>query len=75
MKIQLQRFSFDETKNIVSEFLPKKNITDTLVTNIYNDTEGNALFLTELLKVVKDKGYTHELSSKATNIIKSRIMD
>lgn len=75
MKIQLHRFSFDETKNIVSEFLSKNNITDTLIADIYNDTEGNALFLTELLKVVKDKGYTRELSSKATNIIKSRIMD
>ena len=75
IKIQLHRFSFDETKNIVSEFLPKNNINDSLLTDIYNDTEGNALFLTELLKVVKEKGYTHELSSKATNIIKSRIMD
>lgn len=75
MKIKLYRFSFDETKNIVSEFLPKMDISDTLLTDIYNDTEGNALFLIELLKVVKEKGYTHELSLKATNIIKSRIMD
>nr|WP_312580161.1 tetratricopeptide repeat protein [Sedimentibacter sp.] len=75
MKIKLYRFSFEETKNIVSEFLPKNSIDDSLITDIYNDTEGNALFLIELLKVVKEKGYTRELSSKATNIIKSRIMD
>lgn len=75
MKIKLYRFSFEETKNIVSELLPKNSIDNNLITDIYNDTEGNALFLIELLKVVKEKGYTRELSSKATNIIKSRIMD
>ncbi|MDF2677968.1 MAG: family ATPase, partial [Bacillota bacterium] len=74
-KIMLNRFSFEETKNIVSEYLPNVKINDFLLNNIYNDTEGNALFLIELLKVVKDKGYTKELSSKATNIINSRIMD
>ncbi len=73
-KIQLNRFTFEETKNIVSEYLPNIKINDFLLNNIYNDTEGNALFLIELLKVVKDKGYTKELSSKATNIINSRIM-
>ncbi|MBP1926109.1 DNA-binding SARP family transcriptional activator/predicted ATPase [Sedimentibacter acidaminivorans] len=74
-KIKLHRFSFEETRNIVSEFLSPNSIDNNLITNIYNDTEGNALFLIELLKVVKEKGYTRELSSKATNIIKSRIMD
>jgi DNA-binding SARP family transcriptional activator/energy-coupling factor transporter ATP-binding protein EcfA2 len=74
-KIKLYRFSFEETKNIVSEFLPKNNIDNNLITDIYKDTEGNALFLIELLKVVKEKGYSRELSSKATNIIKSRMMD
>jgi len=74
-KINLQRFSLEETKNIVYEFLPKNSIDESLINDIYKDTEGNALFLIELLKVVKEKGYTPELSSKATNIIKSRIMD
>lgn len=74
-KIMLHRFTFDETKNIVCEYLPNISKNDPILSNIYIDTEGNALFLIELLNVIKDKGYTHELSSKATNIIKSRIMD
>ena len=73
--ISLKRFTFDETRNIVCEYLPSTNENDQILMDIYNDTEGNALFLIELLNVIKNKGYTHELSSKATNIIKSRIMD
>lgn len=74
LKIKLQRFSYEETKNIACKFL---DITedDPLIDNIYNDTEGNALFLIELLKVIQERGYSHELSSRAANIIKSRIMD
>lgn len=74
--ITLQRFSYEETKNIVAEFLPSSADDSKLLGSIYNDTEGNALFLIELLKIIKEKGtYTQELSLKAANIIKSRIMD
>ncbi|MEL7648046.1 MAG: tetratricopeptide repeat protein [Sedimentibacter sp.] len=75
MKIKLNRFTFDETRSIVEEYLPTFKISDSLLANIYEDTEGNALFLTELLKTIKEKGYTRELSFKAANIINSRIMD
>lgn len=75
IKIMLKRFSFDDVKNIVSDYLPHMESNSDFLSNIYNDTEGNALFLIELLKVIQEKGYTKELSSKATNIIKSRIVD
>jgi DNA-binding SARP family transcriptional activator len=75
-KIELKRFTYSETKNIIFELLPNTIYNnDSMLKDIYSDTEGNPLFLIELLKVVKDKGYAHELSAKATNIIKSRIMD
>lgn len=75
IKIKLHRFSLEETKIIANKFLIGVVTNDHMIADIYNDTEGNALFLVELLKVIQEKGYTHELSSKAANIIKSRIMD
>lgn len=74
LEIKLKRFSYNETKNITLEFLSNKDINKKLINNIYKDTEGNPLFLMEMLKVINEKGYTKELSSKAANIIKSRII-
>lgn len=74
-EIKLNRFTKDEVKEIITHQLPNiKDLSSTLE-RVYNDTEGNALFLIELLKTIKEKGYTSELSLKATNIIKSRIID
>ncbi len=73
-EIKLNRFSYNETKDITKEFLVGKDVNNKLINNIYKDTEGNPLFLMEMLKVINEKGYTKELSSKAANIIKSRII-
>ncbi|MGB5824192.1 MAG: tetratricopeptide repeat protein [Proteocatella sp.] len=74
-EFKINRFSMDETKEIVSQIIPDKANDCDFIENIYQDTEGNALFLMELLKVVKEHGYTKELSSKATNIIRSRLIN
>lgn len=74
-EIKLKRFDKSEVQAIVEHLTPSiKNNID-IMNKIYSDTEGNALFLTELLKTIKEKGYTKELSLKATSIIKSRIID
>ena len=36
-------------------------------------TDGNAFFLMELMNLIKEKGYTLEISPKTTNLIKARL--
>ena len=36
-------------------------------------TDGNAFFLMELMNLIKEKGYTLEMSPKTTNLIKARL--
>ena len=36
-------------------------------------TNGNAFFLMELMNLIKEKGYTLEISPKTTNVIKARL--
>lgn len=74
-QITLQRFSLEETGGIIQDLAPWLGEDSALIDNIYRDTEGNPLFLTELLAVIKDKGYTRRISNKSTNIIKSRLID
>ena len=74
-ELRLNRFTKDEVKEIIRHNLPNIDNIDSTIERIYKDTEGNALFLIELIKTIKEKGYTNELSLKATNIIKSRIID
>lgn len=38
-------------------------------------TDGNAFFLMELMNLIKEKGYTLEISPKATNVIKARLAE
>lgn len=73
IKIELDRFTFDETKNIIKETSEDIYENEELVNTIYKDTEGNALFLIELIKVINERGYTNELSPKVSGIIESRL--
>ncbi len=74
-EISLKRFTKEEVKEIINHSLPYIKNEKSILERIYKDTEGNALFLIELIKTIKEKGYTDELSLKAANIIKSRIID
>ncbi len=74
-EINLKRFTKEEVKEIINHSLPDIKNEKSILERIYKDTEGNALFLIELIKTIKEKGYTNELSLKAANIIKSRIID
>ncbi len=72
-EIYLSRFTFEETKSIVEA--KKLNLAGPLIANIYKDTEGNALFITELLQVIQEHGYSQKISAKTAHIIKSRLID
>lgn len=69
----IKSFTKEETEEIIEEFLPQlKNAADKK-NRIYEMTEGNAFFLMELGNLIKEKGYTLELSRKTVNVIRGRL--
>lgn len=74
-KLVLSRFTKGEVGEFIKELLPQHQLSKKLQERIYEETEGNAFFLIELLNTVKEKGAIGEISGKAQDILKSRIVD
>jgi DNA-binding SARP family transcriptional activator/tetratricopeptide (TPR) repeat protein len=74
-KLLLSRFTRDEVDGFIMELLPQHLISQQIKERIYEETEGNAFFLIELLNTVKEKGVIGEISGKTQDILKSRIID
>ncbi len=74
-KLVLSRFTRDEVEEFIDGLLPEQQLTGSTRKRIYEETEGNAFFLIELLNTVKEKGSIGEISGKAQDILKSRIID
>lgn len=73
LELKLNRFSRNGVRALAEKLAPAVNWTETLIDKVYKDTEGNLLFLTELIKLIKIKGYTKDLSLKSIHIIESRL--
>lgn len=74
-KLVLSRFSKAEVEEFIGKQLPRQILSEELKERIYRETEGNAFFLIEFLNTVKEKGTIGEISGKAQDILKSRIID
>lgn len=71
--ISLMPFTEDETEELLHKHLPELAGEPQKRKSIYQMTDGNAFFLMELINLIKEKGYTLEISQKANNVIKSRL--
>lgn len=71
--IHIHPFTKEETDELLHRYLPELDREDEKRENIYQMTDGNAFFLMELMNLIKEKGYTLEISPKATNVIKARL--
>lgn len=71
--MKLQSFSREETNEILHKYLPQLDKENEKRENIYQMTDGNAFFLMELINLIREKGYTLEMSPKTTNLIKARL--
>ncbi len=74
-KLVLPRFTKEEVEEFIVKLLPEQLLSEELKDRIYEETEGNAFFLIELINTVKEKGVIGEISGKAQDILKSRIMN
>lgn len=71
-RIQLERFTESETIEFIQSYLG--DVDDELMTMVYPETEGNALFITELLNSMKHDEYSG-LSPKIQDAMKHRLLN
>ncbi|SKC84834.1 AAA family ATPase [Maledivibacter halophilus] len=74
-KIDLKRFTKTETIEMIMKKMPKCDFDLYTKELIYRETEGNALFIVELLNNMKENNNFTLMTSKMQNILKSRFLN
>jgi DNA-binding SARP family transcriptional activator/tetratricopeptide (TPR) repeat protein len=70
--IELKRFTLDETKDFIHHFI---DMDDKQIQYIYQQSEGNPLFITEYINNIQQNKDFDLLNSKAGDVIRSRIIN
>lgn len=74
-KIELNRFSNQETKSFINKAIPDNNIPSEIINKIYLETEGNTFFINEYLGIINSQKSINIMTSKMQDILKSRFVD
>lgn len=72
-RLKIQRFSRKEVEEFINYAVPES--TNELIEKIYQETEGNAFFLVEMLNSIRENEKMDIMSSKMQDILKSRFLD
>lgn len=73
-KIIIERFTKQDTINLIKVVLPDYHPIKGLYDKIYKETDGNTFFLMEFLNSIRDKAPINIMSSKMQDILKSRFL-
>lgn len=71
--ITVNRFDYHETVSLASRLLPGYVFTDSVKEQLFHETEGNALFITEAVNTIKYHGSPDDITPNMRNIIKQRV--
>lgn len=71
-KIRLNRFNKDETKGFVNAIMPEAT---SQIDRIYLESEGNPLFITEILNNLKNGNTDNYMSNKIETLIQGRLLN
>ncbi|KAB3536328.1 AAA family ATPase [Alkaliphilus pronyensis] len=72
--ISLNRFTENQVQEFIDSAMPNQ-LSQELVKQIYNETEGNTFFLVEYLNALKENRNINEMSVKMQDVIKSRFIN
>lgn len=71
--IAVNRFDYRDTISLASCLLPGYAFTDSVKEQLFHETEGNALFITEAVNTIKYHGSPDDITPNMRNIIKQRV--
>ncbi len=70
--IQVDRFDLNETADLIHQFSPDLKLSESMIRQIHQDTEGIVLFILEYLHLLKDKNANLLSSVKVDSILKGK---
>lgn len=73
--VNLTPFNKCEVKRFINRALPQKRITSEMLQKIYNETEGNAFFLTEYIQTIINNRTSSIMSTRMKDVLKCRFID
>jgi predicted ATPase len=73
--LELTPFNKCEVERFIDHALPKEKITDDIYQEIYNETEGNAFFLTEYMQAIINHQTNNMMSTRMKDVLMSRFID
>lgn len=71
--ITLNRFDYQDTVSMASLLLPTYPYTQELQAQLFHETEGNPLFITEAVNHIKCNGSPNDITPNMQNIIEQRL--
>lgn len=71
-KVELNRFTKEETHEFISKALPELKIEENLFDKIYSETEGNSFFLSECVNILKTSDNENFMTQEMIDSMKSR---
>lgn len=71
---ELPRFSLEQTVDFAKKFLPDHNFNAAFELSLFRETEGNPLFITELLNNISGSGSLAGFTPKLGDVIRQRIL-
>lgn len=71
--MELRNFTREETESILKQLLPEIGSSREKVEGIYRETDGNALFLMELIREIREKGFALDIPKKTAGVLGSRL--
>lgn len=72
LKVELGRFTKDETHDFIQTYSKRKQLDPKIQSLIYQESEGNPLFLVEFLNGIKLKGDYESVPQKIRNLYSAR---
>lgn len=72
-EIQLHRLNKEQTLEFISKYIPNFNLNNEKIEAIYEETEGNIFFITEMLNNIKESKDFNLISPKMENILQTRL--
>ncbi|WP_042354884.1 AAA family ATPase [Bacillus rubiinfantis] len=73
--IELMAFNECEVKRYIERALPQEKNTTNMFHEIYQETEGNAFFLTEYIQAMINTPTNTKMSTRMMDVLKSRFID
>jgi DNA-binding SARP family transcriptional activator len=73
--LELTPFNKCEVERFIDHALPKEKITGDIYQEIYNETEGNAFFLTEYMQAIINHQTNNMMSTRMKDVLMSRFID